>query len=348
MLLKIPAFVDVHAHLRDPGYTYKEDVESGAKAAFAGGFAAVVAMPNTNPVIDSPELLNAANERIASVVSVPVDVYQAAAATKGQLGRELTDFAALKAAGAIALSDDGQPILDAKVMFDALQAARDVGLPLMTHSEDSRLRVHGKVAEEYMVARDLELAATANSPLHIQHVTTTRAAALIREAKKSGVRVTCETCPHYFTFTADEKAHSGALAKVFPPLRTAADIEAIFDALLDGTIDIIATDHAPHSREEKLRSWDDAPGGMIGLETAFAATFSAFYLTKRLTLEQTLNLIRDKMSVNPAKLLGLTLPPEHAFITVDTDAVWTVSAEQLHSKSSNSLWLGKTLTGWVV
>ncbi|MDR0818909.1 MAG: dihydroorotase, partial [Oscillospiraceae bacterium] len=315
MQIKTAGFIDVHSHFRDPGFTYKEDMRSGAAAAFAGGYSAVVCMANTNPVIDTPELV-AAN--LAG--DYPVIIYQAAAATVGQLGATLTDFAALKAAGAIAISDDGQPLLDAKVMYDALQLAKSVGLPIMTHSEDYRLRERGAVAEEYMLARDLTLAKYADAPLHIQHVTTANGVKMIREAKKDGVSVTCETCPHYFTFTEDLRGKLGSIAKVFPPLRTRKDVDAVIEGLADGTIDIIATDHAPHSREEKSKSWDDAPGGIIGLETTFAASLTVLFHSGALTMPELL----DKFTVNPAKLLNIELA-EDEFVIFDPDEEWTVT-----------------------
>ncbi|MDR2606410.1 MAG: dihydroorotase [Oscillospiraceae bacterium] len=336
MQIKVPALVEVHAHFRDPGFTYKEDVNSGSAAAVAGGYGTVVCMANTKPVIDASELLLRRGDEL------PVRLYQAAAATVGQQGRELTDYAALKAAGAIAISDDGQPILDARVMYDVLQAARDVGLPLMTHSEDGRIPGRGSAAEEYMIARDLLLADTARSPLHIQHVTTAGAVQMIRDAKRSGVSVTCETCPHYFTFTSELRAAKGAIAKVFPPLRTAWDVEAVTEGLADGTIDIIATDHAPHSRDEKALPWDDAPGGMVGLETALAASLTALFHTEILTMPKLL----EKFTVNPLKLLNLPLP-EDDYVVFDPDEEWTVTESDLRGKSANSPFLGMRLIGRV-
>jgi len=335
MQIKVPALVDIHSHFRDPGFTYKEDVRSGSKAALAGGYGTVVCMANTNPVTDRPEM-------IKDYSKLPIRLYQAAAATVGQQGRELTDYSGLKLAGAIAISDDGQPILDARVMYDVLQAARDVGLLLMTHSEDGRIPGRGSAAEEYMIARDLLLADDAKSPIHIQHITTAGAVQMIREAKQSGVMVTCETCPHYFTFTSELRETHGSIAKVFPPLRSQKDVEAVIEGLVDGTIDIIATDHAPHSREEKSLPWDDAPGGMIGLETALAASLTALFHTGALTMPELL----DKFTTNPIKLLNLPLPQDD-YVVFDPDEEWIVTERDLRGKSSNSPFIGMRLTGRV-
>jgi dihydroorotase len=339
MRVKAPALIDIHSHFRDPGFEYKEDILSGSAAALAGGYAAVVCMANTKPVIDTAELVRAQVKRFGNL---PVRLYQAAAATVGQQGKELTDFAALKAAGAIAISDDGQPILDAKVMYDVLQAAKDAGLPLMTHSEDGRIPGRGSAAEEYMVARDLMLAEYADAPVHIQHITTAKSADMIRQAKRGGTAVTCETCPHYFMFTEEIRAEKGSIAKVFPPLRTRRDADAIIEALADGTIDIIATDHAPHSREEKAQAWEFAPGGMIGLETAFAASLTALYHSGALTLSELISKFTD----NPRKLLNL--PETDDYIEFDPDEEWTVTEADIKSKSANSPFLGVRLRGKIM
>ncbi|MDR2360461.1 MAG: dihydroorotase [Oscillospiraceae bacterium] len=336
MRIKAPGLIDIHSHLRDPGFEYKEDIQSGSLAALTGGYTTIVCMANTSPVLDTPERIRAQIKRFETL---PARLCQAAAATIGQQGRELTDFAALKSAGAAAISDDGQAILDAKVMYDALQAAKAVGLPLMTHSEDARIPGRGAAAEEYMVARDLTLAKYADAPVHIQHVTTAKSADLIRQAKRGGTAVTCETCAHYFMFTEDLRRVKGAIAKVFPPLRTQRDVEAIIEALADGTIDIIATDHAPHSREEKARDWDSAPGGMIGLETTFAASLTALYHSGALTLPQLL----AKFTDNPRELLGL--PKTDDYIEFDSDEEWTLTEADIKSKSSNSPFIGITFRG---
>jgi len=355
-VVKTVGLVDMHVHFRDPGFTYKEDILSGAQSAAAGGITTAVCMPNTKPIIDTPETVRyvLATAQYASARVLPF-----AAVTVGQRGEELTDFAALKAAGAVALSDDGIPIGSADVMRRALIAAKDCDMVISTHSEDAEMVQNyavneGKIsklldlpgrpaiAEELMIARDALLAQETGARVHIAHISTTRSVEIIRRAKNDGVAITCETCPQYFTLTEDAVTDLGALARVNPPLRTEADRLAIIEGLRDGTIDVIATDHAPHSAEEKSRGLIDAPSGMVGLETSLALTLTALFHTKILTLDE----IFAKMSSNPAKILGLK--PNDDFIEIDLDAEWTIDPTAFLSKSRNTPFGGMRVIGRVV
>ncbi|MDR0937595.1 MAG: dihydroorotase [Oscillospiraceae bacterium] len=338
-----PGLVDIHVHFRDPGFTHKETLETGAQAALAGGYTTVVCMANTKPVIDTPELL--AKQIDDSNLSI-VNCRHAACATIGQKGAELTDFAALKSAGAAVISDDGQAITDAVIMLAALGAARDNDIVISTHSEDPRIPGRPPLAEDYMIARDLAFAEFTGAKLHIQHVTTASAVALIRSAKARGVDVTAETCPHYLQLTID----NGQLTiyKVFPPLRSAFDVEAVILGVVDGTIDIIATDHAPHSAAEKALPYAEAPGGMEGLETALAVCLTTLYHTGRLTLPD----LMRKMSLNPALRLnlprgGVCIGDIADIVIFNADEPWVPAAVDLKSKSRNNPFLGKELRGRV-
>ena len=357
-----PGLVDMHVHFRDPGQTYKEDIGTGSAAAAAGGFTAVACMPNTKPVLDTPELMQyvLAAGRKAGLCHV----YPIGAVTLGQKGAELTDFSALAASGAIAFSDDGVPVDSAKRVRDALFAAKELQKVVISHCEDGemvqnyavnegvvsrQLGLPGRpaIAEDLMVARDLMLAEETGGHIHIAHVSTAGAARLIREAKARGVHATAETCPQYFTFTERELLKKGTMARVNPPLRTEEDRQAILEAVLDGTLDCIVTDHAPHSPEEKARPLTDAPSGMVGLETSLAACYTALCLSGHLSFPA---LIR-KMTVNPSDILGLPValhPGDAANLTVfDPEEIWTVNPEEFRSKARNSVFAGETLTGRV-
>ncbi|MDR3310653.1 MAG: dihydroorotase [Oscillospiraceae bacterium] len=361
-LTLFPGLADAHTHFRDPGFTRKEDIQSGAAAAAAGGVTTALCMPNTSPVIDTPELvryvLDAAKNAAATVLPI-------AAVTVGQKGVALTDFAALKSAGAAALSDDGSPVSSADVMRRALIAASAAGLVIISHCEDAdmvknyavnegevsrRLGIPGRpaIAEELMVARDCMLALETGARAHIAHVSTAGSVEIIRRAKALGAPVTAETCPQYFTLTEDEILRRGPLARVNPPLRTRRDVDAVIAGLCDGTLDIIVTDHAPHTDEEKARPLGDAPSGMIGLETSLAVTLTELYRTGILPLAG----IAVKMSQRPAELFGLptnsVAAGETANLTlVDLNEEWTVTREDFRSKSKNSAFLGKVLRGRV-
>ena len=362
-LMVCAGLVDMHVHLRDPGFTQKEDLKSGALAAARGGFTSVACMANTKPVIDSPDLVHDIRDRAAKLNLV--NIYPIASVSYGQQGSEITSAEALQKAGAVALSDDGLPISNANLMRDALIKAKAHGLPILSHCEDAsmvngravnegpisrRLGLPGRpaIAEEIMVMRDIMLAAETMSPVHICHVSTRGSVELIRAAKKKGVPVTCETCPQYFTLTEDEILSKGTMAKVNPPLRTQLDVDAIIDGLRDDTIDVIATDHAPHTAEEKARGLKDAPSGISGLETALGVTLTALYHSGKMSLSHILR----KMTLNPAMILGI--PKGRVAIGAAGDLTlfdpmkqWTVDPKKFVSKGKNTPFEGRTLTGQV-
>lgn len=358
-----PGLVDMHVHLRDPGLTYKEDIATGTAAAAAGGFTAVACMPNTKPVIDSPETIQYVQNQAASTGSCRV--YPIGAVTLGQQGQELTDFSSLSQAGAIAFSDDGVPVTSATRMRDALLEAKKLQKIVISHCEDGemvgnkavnegkisqQLGLPGRpaIAEDLMVARDLMLAKDTCSHVHIAHVSTAGSAELIRQAKQAGVSVTAETCPQYFIYTEDEILTKGTMARVNPPLRTEADRQAILAAVLDGTLDCIVTDHAPHSAEEKSRPLPDAPSGMVGLETSLGACITHLVKPGLLSLPELI----EKMSTIPAKILGLTPvliqegAPADLFV-FDPEEAWTVDPSQFRSKGRNTVFAGDSLMGRV-
>lgn len=358
-----PGLVDMHVHFRDPGLTYKEDILTGSAAAAAGGFTTVACMPNTKPVLDTPEQM----EYVLEKGKHPgfCHVLPIGAVTVGQKGEMLTDFDALAQAGAVAFSDDGVPVTSAVRMRDALKAAKKLHKIVISHCEDGemvknyavnegtvsrQLGLPGRpaIAEDLMVARDLMLAKETGAHVHIAHVSTKGSVQLIRQAKQDGVSVTAETCPQYFIYTEQEILKKGTMARVNPPLRTAEDRQAILEAVLDGTLDCIVTDHAPHSAEEKARPLPDAPSGMVGLETSLAACLSYLVNPGYLTVPQ---LIR-KMTVVPASILGLEAGPLHAggaadLCVFDAEEQWTVDPQNFRSKGRNTVFAGDTLTGKV-
>jgi len=355
--------IDIHVHLREPGFEYKETIETGCAAAACGGFTAIACMPNTRPVVDTPELVAFVKEQAAKACGVRV--LPIAAVSKGQKGAELTDALALAEAGVAAFSDDGVPIQDANLMRDALLIAREHKLPILTHSEDAgmvcnhavnegkvskKLGIPGRpaIAEEIMIMRDAMLAEETGSAVHICHVSTARSVDIVRQYKKKGVRITCETCPQYFTLTEEEVLKQGTMARVNPPLRTQKDVEGIMEGLLDGTIDAIVTDHAPHSAEEKARPLTEAPSGMVGLETSLAVTLTALYHTGKMDLSDLLR----KMTAEPARILGLDMGRlavgcDADIVIFDPDEEWVVDPEQFASKGRNTPFGGHRLKGKV-
>ena len=361
-LMALPAFIDLHAHFRTPGFEYKETIETGSRAAARGGYTFVNCMANTKPVTDSPELVRLVVEKAAPT---GVTVLPVGAVTKGLGGAELTDFAALKQAGAPALSDDGVPIQDEKLLRQAMEAAKAVGLPLLDHCEDKdlvqnyavnagpvaeKLGLPGRpaIAEEMQVERDVRLAEETGARVHICHISTAKAVDIVRRMKEHGVPVTCETCPQYFTLTEDEILTQGSLARINPPLRTQQDVKGIIAGLRDGTIDAIATDHAPHSAEEKARPLTRAPSGMVGLETSLAVTLTALYHTGKMELTE----IVRRMTVNPASILGLSkgrlaLGNDADIVIFDPNEEWTVDPEQFASKGRNTPFAGWKVKGRV-
>lgn len=355
--------VDMHVHLREPGLEYKEDITTGTAAAARGGITSVACMPNTKPAVDSPEQVRYILRRAAE--SCGVRVWPIGAVTMGEKGEALTDAQALKEAGAVALSDDGVPIQNANLMRDALIRAKRLGLTILSHCEDAdmvcnyavnegrvsrALDLPGRpaIAEELMVMRDAMLSEETGAAVHICHISTAGSVDIVRQFKKKGVHITCETCPQYFTFTEDEVLTQGSMARVNPPLRTRQDVEAIIAGLKDGTIDAIATDHAPHSAQEKAKPLAEAPSGMVGLETSLAATLTALYHTGEMDLSD----ILKKMTFNPACILGipkgrLSLGGEADFTVFDPNEAWTVDPEQFASKGRNTPFAGRELKGKV-
>jgi len=345
-LIAAPGLVDMHVHLRDPGFTYKEDIISGCKAAAAGGVTSLLAMPNTSPVTDTPETVSMILEKAQNA---DARVYVAAAITHGLKSEQLCDLAALKNAGAIALSDDGRPVENTALMAQAMMQAPQLNLKIVSHCEDLDLAKAGfpYAAEDCGTAREIALASTFDVPVHICHVSTAASAALIRDAKLRGVQVTAETAPHYFMLTEKELQHHDADYRMNPPLRTEEDRLAIIEAVMDGTIDAIATDHAPHSEEEKA-DFLTAPNGSIGMETSLAVGITALVKDDCLDLSQLI----ERMSVNPAYILGidagtLNVGAPADVVLFDENEEWTVDETKLHGKSRNTPFKGLTLTGKV-
>lgn len=360
-LCAVPGLVDMHVHLRDPGQTHKEDIITGCRAAAAGGVTSLLAMPNTLPTVDSAQTVKYILDKASSADS---RVYVAASITKGLKSIEPTDLDELKNAGAIALSDDGRPVENTRLLCDAMKKAPRLGMTVAAHCEDLYLADGGKInegevsqklgvkgipaaAEDCGTAREIALAAAIDVPVHICHVSTKTSVALVRDAKKRGVKVTAETVPHYFSLTERELLRADADYRMNPPLRTSADVEAIIEGLQDGTLDAIATDHAPHTPEEKA-DFVSAPNGSVGMETSFAAGYTYLVKTGRLSLEK----LVEKMSVNPAKILGINAgrlckgaPADIALI--DLNKEWTVDENKLHGKSKNTPFKGRTLCGKV-
>lgn len=301
-----PGLVDVHVHFRDPGQTWKENLHTGALAAAAGGFTTVVCMANTRPAVDNTETLN---DLLTRAKAEKIRLRFAATISKGLKGQELTDFSALAAAGACGFTDDGVPLLDEKLTEQAMLNARALGLPLSFHEEHPTFiekpgtnRTAPAIAEDILVARDCMLALHTGASINIQHISSAHSVALVRTAKSLGAHVFAEATPHHFSLTEDAVAEHGTYAKMNPPLRTEADRLAIIEGLADGTIDLIATDHAPHSAEEKKKdNFFDAPSGIIGLETSLALGITNLVRPGHLTLMQLL----ERMTVGPAKLYRL-------------------------------------------
>lgn len=358
----MPGLIDLHVHLREPGQEYKEDIASGSRAAVAGGFTTIVAMPNTDPVIDHAELVHYVMQRAAQVNLCRV--LPTGAVTMGQKGQTLAPFAEMRRAGSVAFTDDGYPVDDARLLRSALEYVKDFDAPIMTHSEcrdlsagghmhegvvSTRLGLPGipRISEDTAVARDLMLAEYTHSRLHVCHVSTAGAVALIRAAKQRGVRVTAEAAPHHFTLTHDAVNGYSTFAKMNPPLREESDRLAVIEGLKDGTLDAIATDHAPHSTVEKDVSFADAHCGIIGLQTALPLSLALWRQGHMPLLD-----VIARMTIGPARVLNLPygtlkvgMPAD--VIMVDPNATWTLTAEHVLSKSKNSPFLQHTFQGSV-
>lgn len=334
-----PGFVEMHCHLREPGFEYKETIETGIQSAINGGYTAICPMANTNPVVDDADTLEYTILK-AQLANPNIGFYPVCAVTKGLNGEKLTDIRELKNAGAIAFSDDGKPLENLKILKEALLT----GELIISHAEDSKL-LTDPLSEAVCIARELEILREVGGRIHFAHISTKRALELIREAKGESLNVTCETAPHYFTFTSEDATKDGRF-KMNPPLRTQEDLEAVIEALKDGTIDCIATDHAPHSIEEKLKAFAEAPFGIVGFETALGASLKLVQ-DNYLTMQQ----IVEKLSTNPAKILNLKEQGQIkigqiANLTmIDPDLEYTVRAEEFKSKSKISPFNGMTLKG---
>lgn len=359
--LVVPGLIDMHVHLREPGFEAKEDIVSGTRAAVRGGFTAVACMPNTNPVADNNSVITyiLTKARAAGLARV----YPIGAVTRGSRGEELAELAEMQAAGAVAVSDDGQPVMNAGVLRRAMQYAGMLGLTVISHCEDRDLVAGGVMheglmstllglkgipaeAEEVMVARDIILADRTGCRLHIAHISTAGAVRLVREAKNRGVQVTAEATPHHFTLTDEAVAGYYTNTKVNPPLRGAADVEAVREGLADGTIDVIATDHAPHTFEDKDVEYDRAPFGLVGLETAVGLVWTELVHTGLLTPAQAV----AKMSTNPARILGvpggILAQGSVADLTIiDPNREEVVDPERFAGKSRNTPFAGWLLRG---
>jgi dihydroorotase len=358
-----PGFVDLHAHLREPGGEASETLETGLAAAAAGGFTAVCPMPNTQPVNDSPEFTHAMIERAQRLGLARV--FPIAAVSLGSAGESLSDFAALVKAGAVAFSDDGRPVKTAGLLRRAMKQARLFDVPIVDHCEDPSLSSGGAVnegpvadclgvrgipnsSEDVCVARDLIVAEASGARIHVAHLSTARAIELVRAGKRRGIRATCEVTPHHFTLTDEAVIQHGTLAKMNPPLRSAQDLEAVLAGLSDGTVDAIATDHAPHTSELKQKPLADAAFGIIGFETALGLVLTQLVHTGRISLWHLVLL----MSTNPARIinqpLGRLAIGTSADITVfDPNLEWTYRVTESRSKSRNSPFDGWKLKGAV-
>ncbi len=361
-LCAAPGFLDIHVHLRDPGFTHKEDILTGCAAAAAGGVTGVCCMPNTKPVTDSEEVLSYILEKAKDA---DARVYPIASITKGMLGKELNDISLMHACGAVAVSDDGRPVENGGMMLKALKTAYEAGVPVISHCEDltiidggiinegrisKTLGIKGmdRASEDSITAREIVLAESSDTAIHIAHVSTKGSVQLIREAKARGVKVTCETAPHYMMMTDELLLSYNANFRMNPPLREQEDCEAIVEGVLDGTIDAIVTDHAPHAENEK-ENFLKAPNGIVGLETSFAAACTVLVHQCGMSL---LDLVK-LMSTNPANLMRLpggTLRQGSLadIVLFDPEMTWTVEAENFHSKSRNTPFDGLELTGRVI
>jgi dihydroorotase len=359
----MPGVIDIHVHLREPGREDEETIESGARAAIHGGFTSVACMPNTEPALDTQGAVRfvKAKAREAGLARV----FPIGAITVGRRGERLTEFGEMVAAGAVAFSDDGDSVEKAGLARRAFEYARMFGVPLISHCEDKSLSAGGvmnegavstrlglrgwpRIAEEIIIARDIALAEYTGGRLHVAHVSSARGVELVREAKRRGVRVTAESMPHYFALTDDALAEYDTNLKVNPPIRAAEDREAIIAGLADGTLDTIASDHAPHASFEKDLEFDRAPFGLIGLETTLALVMTELVRPGRLALATAV----ERMTAGPARALGLPLgrlaPGAPADITLfDADASWRVDPAEMHSRSKNTPFTGRELTGRV-
>jgi dihydroorotase len=355
----VPGFFDMHVHLREPGREDEETVITGCQSAANGGFTGLACMPNTEPAIDSAEVVSLIKKQAANQL---VDVFVIAAATLGRKGEVISPMAELKESGVVGFSDDGVAIKTAAILRRAMEYSGMYNLPVIEHCEDETLAGGAmneginstklglppvpSVAEDLIVSRDILMAEYTGSKIHIAHISTKKSVEMVRQAKKNGIKVTAEATPHHFSLTDDYIRTYDTNYKMNPPLRTKEDVEEILKGLKDGTIDCIASDHAPHSAEEKEVEFEFAPNGIIGLETEIGIALTDLYHKKVLTLEQLI----EKMAVNPRKILNIPVPKiqvgENANFTIlDPDEVWTVDLDKFKSKSRNSPFNKRLLTG---
>ncbi|MDR9418217.1 dihydroorotase [Gracilimonas sp.] len=360
-----PGWMDMHVHLREPGFEHKETITTGCEAAAFGGFTAVACMPNTKPAIHTRDVVEFITKKAESLA---VDVHPIGCVTKERKGESIAEMADMKEGGAVAFSDDGDPVYNSQVMRIALEYSSMLGVPIINHEEDldlsrpghmnegkvaTRLGLDGTpgIAEEVMIARDIMLAEYTGGHIHVAHISTKGAVDLVREAKKKGINVTTEVCAHHFDLTDEEieKQKFNTNFKMHPPLRTQEDVDAMIEGLVDGTIDAICTDHAPHAIEEKEVEFIYAPNGIIGLETAWSISNKRLFQTKKLNLQQ----LMDKLVYKPREVLNLEIPELKEGVKANltffnTDEEWTFSPQNVRSKSKNSPYLNEKLQGRAV
>jgi dihydroorotase len=360
-LVVAPGFIDMHVHLREPGFEHAETIESGARAAAAGGFTSVCAMPNTKPVNDSATVTSYIVERARRLA--PVNVFPVGAITKGSAGEELAAIGAMKAAGAVAISDDGLPVMNARVMRRAMEFARSYELPIIQHCEDLNLSAGGDMnegarsvrwglrgipaaSEDVMVARDLVLAQLTGARYHVAHISTNNAVAMVDYARRQGLRVTCEAAPHHFTLTDEDMAAYDSDYKMKPPLRSVRDRAALVEGIAAGAVTAIATDHAPHPGSEKMQEFERCPFGIIGLETALGLSLAGLVHSGKITLVRLVELF----TTGPESILrlgrGTLAAGAPADVTIfSTEMNWTYDVNQSFSRSRNSPFHGRTFRG---
>ncbi len=359
----MPGFIDLHVHLREPGFEYKETIASGARAAAAGGYTSICPMPNTKPATDSVETVTWVQEK--AKLEAVVNILPVGAITLGQEGKELVDLPALKGAGIVALSEDGKSVMDTSLYAKAMNQAAELQIPIFAHCEDKSLVGKGAInagrkadelglpgisnaVEDIITARDILLAKDTGVQLHICHISTKDSAVMVGLAKKDGLKVTGEVCPHHFILTDEDIPTDDADFKMNPPLRSKEDVQFLKEALRDGILDVISTDHAPHSEEEKRKSCKEAPFGIVGSETAFALTWTELVLTGYLSVKQ----LVEKMSVNPARILGIDRgcigEGKIADLTiVDPESEYIIDKNKFFSKGKNTPFHGRKVSGRV-
>lgn len=363
--LVLPGLIDLHVHFRDPGQTYKEDIETGSRAAARGGVTTVVTMPNTSPVIDNPDRVNYVHNKAAQVSGI--HVLQSGAMTKGESGEELADIAGMAAAGIPALSEDGKSVMDSRLCREAMEEAAKAGLPVFDHCEDMSLRGNGCMnddenarrlglpgisnsTEDVIAARDIILAQETGVHLHLCHCSTEGVAHMMKALQDKGVKnVTAEVCPHHFILTTDDIERDDPNYKMNPPIRTKKDVEALKEGLKEGYIQVISTDHAPHAQKDKTGSMKNCAFGIVGLETSFALTYTELVEKGVLTIKQ----LVEKMSLNPARILGLecgTLQEGHPadVIVVDVEHTYKIDKTQFASKGRNTPFNGRKVKGKIL